>query len=75
MSEVESIDFNDVYKCINIKTVDGSIYNFPFSNIFSYDFDFTKELLRIDFKDGSFIEFIKKNLIFYSVIDERKGGI
>lgn len=32
-------------------------------NIQSWDFDYREDVLRIDFTDGSFIEFYKSNII------------
>ena len=50
-------------KEINIICVGDLRYRFSEEEIRVWDFDYTPEILRIDFKDGSFIEFYKRNII------------
>lgn len=63
-------------KAIRIKTIDGRYYKFPLDDIFSYDFEYSPTILRIDFKDSSFIEFTKNNIIFAGIglyVNTREG--
>lgn len=48
---------------INIICVGDLGYRFKADIIQSWDFDYNDHILRIDFKDGSFIEFYKRNII------------
>lgn len=48
----------------NIKTIDGNIHRFFNEDINYYDFDYDKHIVRFDFKDGSFIEFNKRNIVY-----------
>ena len=48
---------------INIICMNGKKYRFPTDTIQHWDFDFKPDILRIDFKDNSFIEFYKQNLV------------
>ena len=48
---------------INIICMNGKKYRFPTDTIQHWDFDFKPDILRIDFKDNSFIEFYKHNLV------------
>ena len=56
----------------NIRTIDGQIYRFYNENINYYDFDYTPKIIRFDFKDGSFIEFYKRNVVYVEAIVERE---
>lgn len=38
-------------------------YRFPTDEIAYWDFEYKPDILRIDFKDGSFIEFYKQNVV------------
>ena len=49
-------------KEINIICVGDLRYKFA-ENIQSWDFEYSKDVLRIDFTDGSFVEFYKSNII------------
>ncbi len=65
-------------KEINIICVGDIRYRFDYTIIRSWDFDFSDSIFRIDFTDGSFIEFYKQNVICVEVIRDnpliRKGG-
>ena len=50
-------------KEINIICVGDVRYRFIEDDIQSFDFDYNEHILRIDFKDGSFIEFYKRNIL------------
>lgn len=50
-------------KEINIICVGDLRYRFNTDIIQYWDLDYNDNILRIDFKDGSFIEFYKQNLI------------
>lgn len=50
-------------KEINIICVGDLRYRFGTDIIQYWDFDYNDNVLRIDFKDGSFIEFYKRNVI------------
>lgn len=54
----------------NIRTIDGQIYRFYNDSIYKFDFDFTSKIIRFDFKDGSFIEFYKRNVVYVEAIAE-----
>ena len=59
----------------NIRTIDGQIYRFYTEDIYNLNFDYAPELIRFDFKDGSFIEFYKRNVMYVEAIaesDEKK---
>ena len=58
---------------IRIRTIDGNLHSFHYNDIFRYDFEYTPNVLRIDFKDGSFVEFTRQNIIF-AEIDVVKGA-
>lgn len=64
-SGIESI----IVVCIN-KT-----YCFDYKEIRNYDFDYTDEILRIDFTDCSFVEFYKRNIICVMVNYYGKNNI
>ena len=78
MSEFKKRTFGELTKAILIKTIDGSYYKFPLDNVSQYDFEYTPTVLRVDFKDGTFIEFTRRNIIFAGIgidaytIKERK---
>ena len=50
-------------KEMNIICVGDLRYRFNTDIIQYWDFDYNDHILRIDFKDGSFIEFYKRNVI------------
>ena len=50
-------------KEINIICVGDLRYRFNADIIQHWDFDYNDTIIRIDFKDGSFIEFYKRNVI------------
>lgn len=52
-----------MFEDINIICIGDLRYRFAREIIKCWDFDFSKEILRIDFKDNSFIEFFKKNIV------------
>lgn len=54
-------------KAIRIKTIDGSYYKFPLDDILHYEFEYTPNILRVDFKDGTFVEFTRRNIIFAGI--------
>ena len=78
MSYFEKRTFGELTKAIRVKTIDGSYYKFPLEDISRYDFEFSPTILRIDFKDGTFVEFTRRNIIFAGIgiyaytIKERK---
>lgn len=53
-----------------IRTIDGQIYRFHNKEINHYDFDYNSEVIRFDFKDGSFVEFYKRNVVYVEAIVE-----
>jgi hypothetical protein len=57
---------------INIICVGDIRYKFDGKTIYSWNFDYSDNVLRIDFKDSSFIEFYKQNLICVEVNKEIK---
>lgn len=68
-------------KEINIICVGDLRYRFTQEIIKSWDFDYSDDVLRIDFTDGSFVEFYKNNIVcveFNKEIckkeDSAKGG-
>ena len=54
-------------KEINIICVGDLRYRFDYETILHYDLDYNYEVVRIDFKDGSFVEFQKCNVICIEV--------
>ena len=50
-------------KDINIICLGDLRYRFAGDIIQHWDFDYNEDILRIDFKDGSFVEFYKSNII------------
>ena len=54
----------------NIRTIDGQIYRFYNDDIYKFNFDYTPEIIRFDFKDGSFIAFYKRNVVYVEAISE-----
>ena len=50
-------------KELNIVCVGGLRYRFIADIIQHWDFNYSDNILRIDFKDGSFVEFYKQNII------------
>lgn len=48
---------------INIICIGDLKYRFKGELIQSWDFEYKDDILRIDFKDGSFIEFNRKHII------------
>lgn len=71
MSGFEKRTFTEPTKAILIKTIDGSYYKFSLDDVSQYDFEYTPTVLRVDFKDGTFFEFTRQNIIFAGIgIDE-----
>lgn len=71
MSKIEKRTFTESTKAILIKTIDGSNYKFRLDDVSQYDFEYTPTVLRIDFKDETFFEFTRQNIIFAGIgIDE-----
>lgn len=58
-------------KEINIICVGDLRYRFNIDTIQVWDFDYSDEILRIDFKDGSFVEFYKRNIIAVEMNKEK----
>ena len=50
-------------KEINVICVGDLRYRFLGETINYFDLDFSPDVIRIDFKDGSFVEFMKRNVI------------
>lgn len=50
-------------KEINVICVGDLRYRFDGEEILCWDFEFKDDILRIDFKDGSFVEFNRKHVI------------
>ena len=67
MSKFEKRLFGELTKAIRIKTIDGSYYKFPLDDVSQYDFEFMPTVLRVDFKDGTFVEFTRRNIIFAGI--------
>ena len=59
-------------KEINIVCVGDLRYRFDEKIIQNWDFDYNGHILRIDFKDGSFVEYYKQNIICVEV-NTQKG--
>ena len=57
---------------INVICVGDLRYRFSYDTIQHYEFDYNDRVMRIDFKDGSFIEFQKANVICVEV-NKAKG--
>ena len=55
-------------KEINIISVGDIRHRYNADIIQTWNFDFTDEILRIDFTDGSFVEYFKRNVICIEVI-------
>ena len=54
-------------KEINVIWTGNERYRFAYDIIQHYDLNYNAEVIRIDFKDGSFIEFQKRNVICVEV--------
>ena len=48
---------------INVICIGDLRYRFAGDIIKRWDFDYSEDILRIDFTDGSFVEFYKRNII------------
>ena len=78
MSTFKKRTFGELTKAIRVKTIDGSYYKFQLDDVAQYDFEYTPTVLRVDFKDGTFVEFTRQNIIFAGIgiyvytIKERK---
>jgi hypothetical protein len=57
----------EITKTIRVKTIDGRFYKFPLDDVAQYDFEYTPTVLRVDFKDGTFVEFTRRNIIFAGI--------
>ena len=57
------VKVNQVPEELNIVCVGDIRYRFSGDIIQSWDFNYNQEILRIDFRDGSFIEFYRRNII------------
>ena len=55
-------------KGIKIRDIRGNTYFFDYEDIYIYDFEYTPNVLRIDFKDGEIIEFTRRNIVFVEVV-------
>ena len=55
-------------KEINIISVGDIRHRYNGNLIQTWNFDYNDEILRIDFKDGSFVEYYKRNVICVEVI-------
>ena len=51
-------------KGIVIKTINGEVHYYDYNDIYIYDFEYKPSILRIDLKDGSFVEYTRRNLIY-----------
>jgi hypothetical protein len=58
---------------INILCVWGVAHRYDGENIRHWDFDYNDHILRIDFKDGSFVEYYKQNIICVEVCSGQEG--
>ena len=67
MSGFEKRTFGELTKSIRVRTIDGSYYKFRLNDVSRYDFEYTPTVLRVDFKDGTFIEFTRQNIIFAGI--------
>lgn len=67
MSNFEKRTFTESTKAILIKTIDGSNYKFRLDDVSQYDFEYTPNVLRVNFKDGTFFEFTRQNIIFAGI--------
>lgn len=67
MSGFEKRTFGELTKAIRVKTIDGSYYKFSLDDVSHYDFEYTPTVLRVDFKDGTFFEFTRQNIIFAGI--------
>ena len=78
MSIFKKRTFGELTKEIRVKTIDGSYYKSPLDDILHYEFEYTPNILRVDFKDGTFVEFTRQNIILAGIsidaytIKERK---
>ena len=52
---------------IRIMDITGATHVFGVEVIDHYDFEYSPEILRIDFRDYSFVEFYKRNIISVEV--------
>ena len=53
-----------------IKDISGTVYRFESKQIAHYDLEFTHSIIRIDYTDNSFVEFIRSNVIYAGVISD-----
>lgn len=56
---------------INILCLDGHRYRYQMEDIQHYDLEYCKNVTRIDFKDGSFIEFTRSNIICVELVSKQ----
>ena len=57
-------------KGLKIGDINGKTYTFEYEDIYIYDFEYTPNILRIDFKDGGFVEFTRQNIVYVEIITE-----
>lgn len=56
---------------INFVCRDDKIYRFKMDDISYYDLEYTVNVARVDFKDGSFIEFTRSNIICVEIVTKK----
>lgn len=63
---------------MNILCLGGYSYCYKMEDIQHYDLEYCKNVTRIDFKDGSFIEFTRNNIICIAMVSKQSfddGGV
>ena len=55
-------------KGIKIGDINGQTYTFDYEDIYIYNFEYTPSVLRIDFKDGGIVEFMRSNIVYVEIV-------
>ena len=55
-------------KALKILDITGKTYIFNYEDIYIYNFEYTPNVLRIDFKNGGFVEFTRQNIVYINLI-------
>ena len=58
---------------INIVSIGDVRHRYKGEIIQSWDFDYSDSILRIDFKDGSYVEYYKQNIICVEYVKHIEG--
>lgn len=61
-------------KAITIHLIEHYELNFHGNDIQTLDFNYNKDIVKINLKDGSFYEIYKRNILWVQFINEKEGN-